>query len=132
MRVFGLSEARKFVPFLLETFDRVRQQLGEARKLQAKVDGGALPEAEAEELRGRVTVLAEAVRKDLMKLEDAGIEVKAVDGLVDFRAIYEGEVVYLCWKYPEQSIDHWHELETGYAGRQPIIDEDAFAPTYLS
>lgn len=41
-------------------------------------------------------------------------------GLLDFPALKDGREVYLCWKYGEGEIAHWHEIELGYAGRQPI------------
>ena len=40
-------------------------------------------------------------------------------GLVDFRAMRDGRAVYLCWRR-EERIDFWHELDAGYAGRQPL------------
>jgi len=41
-------------------------------------------------------------------------------GLLDFPALKDGREVYLCWKYGEGDIEFWHEIEAGYAGRQPI------------
>ena len=41
-------------------------------------------------------------------------------GLVDFPAIIGGREVFLCWEKDEESIDHWHDLETGYPGRERI------------
>ena len=41
-------------------------------------------------------------------------------GLVDFPALHEGREVYLCWKYGEEQIDFWHEVDGGFSGRQPI------------
>jgi hypothetical protein len=41
-------------------------------------------------------------------------------GLLDFPALRDGQEVYLCWKYGEGDIAFWHEIEAGYAGRQPI------------
>ena len=41
-------------------------------------------------------------------------------GLLDFPALRDGHEVYLCWKYGEGDIAFWHEIEAGYAGRQPI------------
>jgi hypothetical protein len=41
-------------------------------------------------------------------------------GLVDFLAVRDGREVYLCWRYGEPEIQYWHELEGGFAGRQPI------------
>lgn len=42
-------------------------------------------------------------------------------GLVDFPAIVDGEEVYLCWvESEEDGIEYWHDLDSGYAGRQPL------------
>jgi hypothetical protein len=41
-------------------------------------------------------------------------------GLLDFPALRNGREVYLCWQYGEQDIAFWHEVDAGYAGRQPI------------
>jgi hypothetical protein len=42
--------------------------------------------------------------------------------LFDFPALRQGREVYLCWKYGEKEIAFWHEVEAGFAGRQPIED----------
>ena len=42
------------------------------------------------------------------------------DGLCDFPAEREGRLVYLCWRLGETSIDFWHEVDAGAAGRQPV------------
>ncbi|MCQ3935627.1 MAG: DUF2203 domain-containing protein [Chloroflexi bacterium] len=55
------------------------------------------------------------------RLQDMGIEVKDLTvGLVDFPAQRNGRTIYLCWKYGEESVRFWHEIEAGFAGRQPI------------
>lgn len=41
-------------------------------------------------------------------------------GLVDFPAILDGRVVYLCWKLGEPEIAHWHEVDGGFSGRRPV------------
>ena len=41
-------------------------------------------------------------------------------GLIDFIGRHEGRDVYLCWKLGEEQITHWHELNAGFAGRQPV------------
>jgi hypothetical protein len=43
-------------------------------------------------------------------------------GLIDFKTTFEGREVFLCWKIGERSIQHWHELEDGFAGRRKIVD----------
>jgi hypothetical protein len=50
-----------------------------------------------------------------------GAEIKDLtSGLLDFRAQRNGREVYLCWKMDENQIRFWHELDAGFAGRQPI------------
>lgn len=57
----------------------------------------------------------------LQTIEAIGCEVKDLDsGLVDFRAERDGRIVYLCWKRGEDRIAFWHELDTGFIGRQPL------------
>jgi hypothetical protein len=52
---------------------------------------------------------------------DTGALIKDLDtGLVDFPALRGGKEVYLCWQVGELHIDFWHEVEAGFAGRQPI------------
>jgi hypothetical protein len=52
---------------------------------------------------------------------DLGIEIKDINtGLIDFPALKDGRAVYLCWRYKEESIQFWHEIDAGFAGRQPI------------
>lgn len=39
-------------------------------------------------------------------------------GLLDFPAIIGGREVFLCWEQDEENIEHWHELDAGYSGRE--------------
>lgn len=55
------------------------------------------------------------------KIQDMGIQIKdLISGLIDFPAMYEGREVYLCWKFGEGDVEYWHEIESGFAGRQRI------------
>ncbi len=57
----------------------------------------------------------------LHRLQGMDIQVKDLSiGLIDFPAVKDGRVIYLCWKYNEESVQFWHEAEAGFAGRQPI------------
>jgi len=44
-------------------------------------------------------------------------------GLVDFYGRIEGRLVWLCWRYGEDSLGYFHELESGYAGRKPLTPD---------
>lgn len=55
------------------------------------------------------------------ELEQLGVELKsATEGLVDFPAIIDDRLVYLCWKLGEPEIRFWHELDAGFQGRQSL------------
>ncbi len=57
------------------------------------------------------------------RVQSYGCELKDIEmGLIDFRASKDGREVYLCWKLGEEHIAYWHDLDTGYAGRQPLED----------
>ena len=57
------------------------------------------------------------------ELESLGVELKdPMSGLLDFRAQREGEEVYLCWRLGEDSVDYWHSLDSGFAGRRPMAE----------
>jgi hypothetical protein len=61
------------------------------------------------------------VRRILAELNEAGIVVRDVDrGLIDFPSLMDGEEVYLCWQLGEDEIAYWHDLESGFGGRQPL------------
>lgn len=128
-RLFTLDEANALLPRLRElladmqetkrAIDALREELsGLART--ASGNGGlagagvVLKQEEAQKLVERLNALLEEV-------QGLGCEVKGVDeGLIDFRSEREGRVVYLCWKLGEERIDYWHELDTGFAGREPL------------
>jgi len=61
------------------------------------------------------------VRRLLGAIEESGIVLRDIDsGLVDFPALIGGREVYLCWEMGEDDVAHWHDLESGYGGREPL------------
>lgn len=57
----------------------------------------------------------------LAQLAEQGIFVKDhTIGLIDFYSKHENREIFLCYKYPEEKIDHWHELDSGFANRKNI------------
>ena len=68
--------------------------------------------------------LVDALRVNISKLEEQGIELKDMDlGLVDFPAMRYDEHVCLCWKLGEHEVSYWHTLNEGYRGRKPLKPE---------
>jgi len=59
------------------------------------------------------------------RLADMEVMLKSVDaGLVDFYGVVEGRLVFLCWKRGERSVDQYHHIDEGFAGRMPIPAEE--------
>jgi hypothetical protein len=59
--------------------------------------------------------------KTAQDIENLGVIVKDFDqGLCDFPHQREGRIVYLCWKLDEEEVGWWHEVDSGFAGRQPV------------
>lgn len=56
------------------------------------------------------------------ELHEDGVQLKDYDrGLIDFPCMRDGRVVLLCWELGEpEKIEWWHEVEAGFAGRQPL------------
>ncbi len=54
------------------------------------------------------------------ELTQLGVELKGPDGLCDFPSLRDDREVYLCWRHGEVEVGHWHELDAGVAGRQPL------------
>ena len=57
----------------------------------------------------------------LRQIVAQGVVIKDLDrGLVDFPHLRDDKVVFLCWELGEEQVAYWHDIESGYAGRQPI------------
>jgi hypothetical protein len=95
-----------------------------ADSLRDEIERFSLVGFEVPEARQKTDQL-DSVVKDLManiqELEDLGVKLRDIDtGLLDFPAKRFGEVVYLCWKYGEASIEFWHTQSEGFASRKQI------------
>ncbi len=111
-----LDVVRPMVADLVRIGERIRDHQPELWAVVEKSAGnGGNPEL------SRLLPDFERLDALLHRLQEMGIEVKDLTlGLIDFPAVKEGRVICLCWKYNEGSIQFWHEVEAGFAGRQPI------------
>ncbi len=122
MKTFTLEEANAFVPQLeklLDDMTNVRAQIvamGETREpMLPKAGGNGGGKASGKYL------LLQHFNACLSTLQEWGCELKDLDqGLVDFPSYRDGHLVYLCWKRGEARVEYWHEIEAGFAGRQPL------------
>jgi len=122
-RYFSLSEAN-------EALKTIRPLMDEVQAIREKIlsdQPEAWPAIEKSAGNGGNKVLSKMVQ-DFERLDalihrilDTGAQVKDINiGLLDFSAMRNGREVYLCWKHGEDDITFWHEVDAGFAGRQPI------------
>lgn len=122
-RTFSVSEANELLPMLEQQLSLAREARRALRSIQHEIrraslaakSGGGSPV-------GALYVRAiEQMAASLNALQETGVVIKDLDaGLCDFPHRHEGRVVYLCWKLGEREIGWWHEITSGYQGRQPI------------
>jgi hypothetical protein len=132
-RQFTRHEADELLPYLAPALfklqglkrkhDELRGRVGESAG-KSRSNGHGIDQETAMAKR-QMDAAAEQISAMVEKVQEMGVELKDMDqGLVDFRTIREGREVYLCWKLGEENIGFWHELDTGFAGRQPLgMDE---------
>lgn len=111
-----LEIVRPMVAELMQISGRIRSHQPEIWAVVEKSAGnGGNPEL------SRLLPDFDRLDQVLHRLQDMGIEVKDLAiGLIDFPALRDGRVIYLCWKYNEEKVQFWHEVEAGFAGRQLI------------
>jgi hypothetical protein len=101
---------------LRERQDRLARARPTERTVILEAHAEELRQAQAEFERDQDR-LAEYARE----LKNLGVELKDYfTGLVDFPSRLDGREVYLCWRFGEDKIAHWHELDAGFAGRQKL------------
>ena len=73
--------------------------------------------------RLRMQGLVDQMAAGVARIEAMGITLRDIaDGLVDFPALVNGRQVWLCWKRGEPEVGFWHDLESGFSGRQPLSE----------
>lgn len=121
-RHYTVEQANAALEWVAERIERVRtaregltdEEAREALSDAAPTNGGGPP--------GRVVSEAFlALRSAVGELEEMDIVLRDIDrGLIDFPAIRDGREVYLCWEEGEDRVEHWHDIDAGFGGRQEI------------
>lgn len=130
MRLYTIEEARAILSDVIVAVTHLKNAVAELRTVQAAIaahsrgasgDGALLADPWAGGDGDRVRELETEIQRSSAYLGQRGIEVKDPErGLIDFYSEREGRVVYLCYLLGEPDIAYWHELDGGFAGRQPL------------
>ena len=87
-------------------------------------DGDVVLDAEAARLiRLRMQGVIDQMSAAVARIDALGITLRDIErGLIDFPALAGGRQVWLCWELGEREVAFWHELETGFGSRRPLIE----------
>jgi hypothetical protein len=131
-RYFTVDQANALIPELEMRFGKVMQMRSQLRTAFQDLERDGEPPTpeslrrtdgspERIKLRGRFRALLETLTEELHAIEDTGVAVKDLDiGLCDFLGVVAGRDVWLCWQFGEKQITHFHDLDVGFSGRQPL------------
>jgi hypothetical protein len=118
-RRFTLQEANRSLPLVTRIVRDVVNTHRRAMQLQAKLEAIS-PSKDIRALQEQLETMLERLQDYIHELDEIGVELKDYEtGLIDFPGRHQGRDVYLCWKMGEEQVEYWHELHTGFAGRQP-------------
>ncbi|MBW3625489.1 MAG: DUF2203 domain-containing protein [Armatimonadetes bacterium] len=122
-KYFTVEEANALLPELRRLFADIHAEI---ERLEA--NGGELTTAlevvptngggkRLEAFLGANSIILQRLRQ----VAEMGVQVKDIRrGLLDFPALRHGEEILLCWLLEEPSVEYWHDLENGFAGRRSL------------
>ncbi len=115
----SLTLVRRIVTDIVSVYQRLCRLHSACKNFESHNDASRAEEAREEYARttDHLTGLQEELEKIGCEMKDYRL------GVVGFPAMLKGREVCLCWQLGEDHIQHWHELNDGYAGRRPLKDE---------
>ena len=131
MKTFTLDEAQSLLPVLESLLKRAMEGRQSAEKVEAGLNsiaqriyfsgGMRVNGPEIAKQRAELETQLKQIREIIAEIDAIGVQVKDLDsGLLDFPCRVDDEVVLLCWRMGEPAIEHWHTMEAGFQGRQPV------------
>jgi len=133
MKTFTLDEAQSLLPVLEALLKRAIESKQAAEAEEAGLSalaqriylagGMHVDVGKVAKQRAEVESHLQRVRESVAEIDTIGVQVKDLEaGLLDFPYRLDDQVVLLCWRMGETVIEHWHTVEAGFQGRQPVDD----------
>ncbi|MEO7082916.1 MAG: DUF2203 domain-containing protein [Gemmatimonadaceae bacterium] len=130
LTMFTVEQATRTLPLVRKIVEDIVQQHRRWREATLELDLVAStardddPPDRAASLKRKVQSLARELESYQRELDDLGILLTDKRlGLVDFPSEMNGRRVLLCWRLGEPEVQYWHEVDAGFAGRQPLTRE---------
>lgn len=133
MKTFTLDEAQALLPVLESLLKRAIESKRAAETVETDLSdlarriylsgGMKLDASKVGKIRADMESHLQRVRESIAEIDAIGVQVKDLDsGLLDFPFRLDEDVVLLCWRMGEPSIEHWHTMDAGFKGRKPVDD----------
>jgi hypothetical protein len=131
MKTFTLDEAQSLLPVLESLLKRAMEGRRAAQSVESELNelpqriylsgGMRVDSASVAKQRAEVEEHLKRAQESIAEIDAIGVQVKDLDsGLLDFPCRINDQVVLLCWRMGERAIEHWHTVEAGFQGRQPV------------
>ena len=116
------DEARALLPKIRKWLDQIAQLRKRLEHYEQQLNPLLSTGADlGGELVNRYVKTIAEIKAVLLEFGRREIQIKDLDrGLIDFPAIRGSKEVFLCWEQDEEDIEYWHDLESGYAGREKL------------
>ncbi|MGW8319383.1 MAG: DUF2203 domain-containing protein [Candidatus Promineifilaceae bacterium] len=122
-RYFTVEEANSLLPEIEPLMARLLERRAKVVRQRREISdilengtsdvGGAVPSALVQDF----IVIERLVRR----IRSYGCIIKDVNtGLIDFLSERDGREVFLCWRYGEPRVEFFHELHSGFLGREHV------------
>jgi len=131
MKTFTVDEAQSLLPVLESLLKRAIEGRRSAQSAESVlnevaqriyfVGGMRVDTAGLARRRAEMESHLKRVRESIAEIDAIGVQVQDLEsGLLDFPCRLDDEIVLLCWRMGEPAIQHWHTVEAGFQGRQPL------------
>lgn len=131
LKLFTVEEANRLLPELEKLIRELRLKRDAISSLEVEIDllemvahkddSGAVSSPDFDKKLEEYQKQVNRFYALIDKVHAIGCFLKDIDmGLVDFYTLYQGRVVYLCWRLGEKAITTWHEIGRGFTHRHPI------------
>jgi hypothetical protein len=141
-KYFTVEEANQALPLVRSIVNDIvtfytdlhaRHDRLQAVKRRNAASRGSMPSDYNEELAQMEADLhrdAEKLQGYIGELQALGVDLKDLPkGLVDFPGLIDGREVCLCWMLGESEVAFWHEVDSGFVGRQSLMAGTSPAPS---
>jgi hypothetical protein len=121
-RHYTRDEARSLLPQIRQWLARLNRLRVDLERFDKRLSGLAEQgnDIGGETVNNWIRALAD-MQEGLSEFQRRRIIIKDLErGLVDFPAIIAGREVFLCWEQDEEDIEFWHDLDTGFTGRERL------------